>query len=70
MPIKNGQLRRASCRRPLNRYPPAGRLEMGTEGLEKTESCRCHVRACEDVGPLTCQNVMQETRVRGMIACR
>jgi hypothetical protein len=30
----SGQLRRASCRRPLNRYPSAGRLEIGTGSIE------------------------------------
>lgn len=30
----SGQLRRASCRRPLNRYSSAGRLEIGTGSME------------------------------------
>ena len=38
----SGQLRRASCRRPLNRYPPAGRLEIGTGNMKNVyvDGCR------------------------------
>lgn len=42
----SGQLRRASCRRPLARYPPAGRLEVGIGTMASMRGGRCHARVC------------------------